>query len=238
MRQQIASRQAVDRLKNHFISKQIPGVGTWGEIDALRGWKDDFFGDVLKDQYTAVSNGAGSGGALQNNAHGGVYRLTAGAGAGFYHYLWLGDAADGFATLDADLGWVMMGRFSISHTTSIAGDFGAIDSASNNVILAGMNTTAVANNWLLQTRTGGGVVNSVDSGVAADTNPHWHVLDVKPITGGLRQVDYFLDGAQIATTAVSVPIVVLTPIVRCYAVAAAARNNDLDFWGVIPRNLA
>jgi len=204
---------------------------------ALRGWRDDFLGKSIHEQYTAVSAGVGSGGALLNNFHGGMYVLTAGAGAGRFHYLWLGDAADGFATLDADLGWEMIARMNISHLTNIAGDFGAIDSASNNVILAGMNTTAVANNWLLQTRTGGGVVNSVDSGVAADTDPHVHRIMAYPITGGLRQVDYFLDGTRIATTTVSVPIAVLTPLARAYAAAAAARALGLDFWAVIPRNL-
>jgi len=238
MRQQITSRQAVDRLKNHFIGKQIPGVGTWGEIDALRGWKDDFLGDVIADQYTAVSNGAGSGGALLNNAPGGFYQLTAGAGVGFFHQLWLGDAADGFATLDADEGWVMMARFSLSHTTTIAGEFGVRDLAYNNTIDAGLNVGFLANNWIIKTRTGGGAINTVDTGVVADVSLHWHVLDVYPITGGLRQVDYFLDGARIATTTISVPIAVLTPYVQSYATAAAVRRVYLDFWAVIPRNLA
>lgn len=230
-------REAIDRLKNHFISKMIPGVGTWGELDALRGWKDDFLGDQLADQYTAVSSGAGSSGALLNNYHGGAYLLTAGAGAGFFHYLWLGDAADGFATLDADIGWLMLARCRMSHITNIVGDFGALDSAHNNIIQAGISTAAPAGNWLLVTRTGGGAVNNVNSGIAADTDTHWHALNVYPITGG-RQVDYFLDGIQIATTTVSVPTIVLTPLARCRAVAAAARAVTLDYWGVIPRNLA
>jgi len=87
------------------------------------------------------------------------------------------------------------------------------------------------------TRTGGGAVNAVDSGVAADTDPHVHRLIAYPITGG-RQVDYFLDGAQIASTTVNVPTAVLTPLARCYAAAVAARALGLDYWGVIPMNLA
>jgi len=105
-------------------------------------------------------------------------------------------------------------------------------------IMAGFASPDVANNWRLVTRTAAGPVNIVDSGIAADTDPHVHRLVTYPITGGLRQADYFLDGALIATTSVSVPITVITPIVRAYAIAVAARYVDLDFWAVIPRNLA
>ena len=206
------------------------------DYDWLRGWKDDFLGKVLADQYTAVSDGAGSSGDLQNNAHGGIYRLRAGAGVGRSHELWLGDAADGFATLDAECGWVMIVRMELSHTTNIAATSGALDVAAHNRILAGMNTNILANNWLLQTRTGGGAINAVDTGVAADTSAHCHALNVYPITGA-RQVDYFLDGALIASTVVSVPTAVITGRVGCTAFAAAARSNDLDYWDVIPRNL-
>ena len=205
---------------------------------ALRGWRDDFLGMAIHEQYTPQSNGAGSVGALQNNFHGGAYRLTAGAVLGAWHMLWLGDAADGFATLDADLGWVMMARFSISHTTSAWCNLGVRDAGYNDVIEFGFNTLGLANNWCLRTRTGGGVINTVDSGVAADTNPHWHVGNVYPIGGGLRQVDYFLDGALVATTTISVPTIVLTPWAIAYAQAAAVRYMDLDYWGVIPMNLA
>uniref|UniRef100_A0A6M3M4R2 Uncharacterized protein n=1 Tax=viral metagenome TaxID=1070528 RepID=A0A6M3M4R2_9ZZZZ len=222
---------------NRFLSRFVPSLGiSLSEMDYLRGWRDDFLGLAIHEQYTAVS-GVGSGGGLAS-VHGGVYVLAAGAAAGAYHHLWLGNAADGYATLDADLGWVMMANFNVSQTTSIAGDFGARDAASNNIIRAGLNTTVVAANWSIVTRTGGGAINSVDSGIPADINRHWHVLNVYPITGGLRQVDYSLDGTQIATTIVSVPTIVLTPIVTIYAVLAAARAMGLDFLGVIPRNLA
>jgi len=204
-------------------------------LDIMRGWRDDFLGLAIHEQYTAVSGGAGSGGALYAG-HGGFYSLTAGAGVGFYHYLWLGNAADGYATLDADLGWVMMVRMNLSHTTNMVGDFGARDSAYNNLLHVGLDTT-VSGNWIIRTRIAAGAWTAADSGVAADINPHWHTLDVHPITGGLRQVDYSLDGTRIATTTVNVPTAPLTPDVRCYAPAAFARVVNLDFWGVIPRNL-
>ena len=239
MRLSSTDRGAIDRLKNHFISKMIPGVGTWGEIDALRGWKDDFFGDSIHEQYTAVSAGAGSGGALQNNAHGGVYLLTAGATSGFYHYLWLGNAADGYATLDADLGWVQIAY--LRHIDSgAAGNqqttFGASNAAISRYIQAGINEVVVAGNWMIDCQDAAGRT-TVDSGVAYDSGWHWHVLSVYPITGGGRQADYLLDGALIASNTANIFTDPITPIIRCYAQSANQRRLELDFWGVIPRNL-
>lgn len=221
------------------LEEDIEKIKTRERPLALRGWRDDFLGDALHEQYTTEIFGVNSIVAtLWIDAHGGWANLQSGDGAGRYSYLWLGDAADGYATLDADEGWTQIVRMKISHTTSIAGDFGAVDSAFNNIILVGMNTTAVAANWYLETRTGGGALNNIDSGVAADTDWHVHRFDVYPVpVTGVRQVDYFLDGARIATTTVSVPTIVLTPIVRCYSTAAALRNIDVDFWAVIPKNL-
>jgi len=227
-------KQLVARLA--AAQKKLDALETRERPLALRGWRDDFLGDSIQEQYTAVSNGVGSGGALQNNAHGGVYKLTAGAGAGRYHYLWLGNAADGYATLDADYGWKMIARMAISHTTTFDGQFGVADSAYNNFVLAGIGTTFLAANWVLITRIGGGAVNVVDTDIAADTDPHVHRLGVCPTLAG-HQADYLLDGTRIATTTVSVPIAVLTPIVRASATAAFARWDDLDYWVVIPQNL-
>lgn len=239
MKRPIVSKKSLDLQSNHFL-RRSPGYPlgvSLGELDYLRGWKDDFLGDALHEQYTTEFAGVNSIVAtLWPDAHGGWVNLQSGDGAGRYSRLWLGDAVDGYATLDADEGWVQIVRMKISHTTNIAAEFGAWNSTTNDVILAGINTPVVAANWSIITRTGGGAVNSVDSGEAADTDWHWHVLDVYPITGG-RQVDYFVDGNLIATTTVSVPIIPITPIVRCYSAAAAIRTNDLDYWAVIPRNL-
>jgi len=210
--------------------------------DTTRGRNDDFFGKALApDQYTPVSNGAGSGGTLAYATHGlprGVYRLTAGAGVGFYHLLWLGDAANTYPTLDADDGWVMTARMSISATTSMFGMVGARDAAYSNAIDCGLKTDSIADNWIIRTRTAAGAINIVDSGVAADTNPHSHALRVYPIAGGLRQVDYSLDQLVIATTTVAVPTAALTPYIIGYAIAAASRYVDLDHWAIMPTNLA
>jgi len=229
VRRIVDAEKRLERLQSREVRRFIT------DYDWHRGWKDDFLGDSLHEQYTPVSNGAGSGGTLLST-HGGAYRLTAGAGAGFYHYLYLGDAADSYGTLDADLGWVMLARMAVSGTTSVLGLFGSRDVAWANFIRLGIDTT-LSVNWLIQTRTGGGAVNTVASAVPADTGNHWHAANVYPITGGLRQVDYYLDGVQIATTTISVPTAVLTPMAMCYAVAAASRYMNLDFWGTIPGNL-
>lgn len=239
MKRPIVSKKSLDLQSNHFL-RRSPGYPlgiSLGELDYLRGWKDDFFGGALHEQYTTDFAGANSIIAtLWNAAHGGWVNLQSGDGAGRYSNLWLGDAANGKATLDADEGWVQIVRMVISHTTNIAATFGATNSTFNDFILAGMNTTAVAANWMLQTRTGGGAINTVDSGVAADTDWHYHALEVYP-DAGARRVDYWLDADKIATTLVSVPIFWITPIVRCYSTAAAIRVNTLDYWAVIPRNL-
>lgn len=238
MKRPIVSKKSLDLQSNHFLRRNpgYPLGASFGELDYLRGWEDDFFGRAVHPQYLVEIVGAGSTVTFLTPFHGGALRLTSGPAAGRYARLWLGDGADGYATLDADYGWVQITRMAISHTTNLAINFGAMNSTGNDYIFAGINTTVVAANWSLLTRTGGGALNNVDSGVAADTDWHWHVLDVFPITGG-RQVDYYIDGSLIATTTVSVPIIVLTPIVYCYSAAAAIRNVDLDYWAVIPRNL-
>lgn len=195
---------------------------------ALRGWRDDFLGDSIHEQYTAVSNGAGSGGALQNNAHGGVYRLTAGAGAGFYHRLYLGDAAGNYNTLDCDYGWTMIARMELS---SIAANVQAsIGALAGDFVQVGYDGATSAN-WLVWTRVGG-VGASTASAVAADTDPHVH-----RIMASAGRIDYWLDGALIATHTASVPIIPMTPFCHAYS-SGGTISLDLDYWAVIPMNLA
>jgi len=221
---------------NRFLSRFIPMLGiSLSEMDYLRGWKDDFFGDALFTGYFGALN-LGGGAALQS-IHGGVERLSAAAAAGSYFRLWIGNPAGiGADTLDADEGWVMLVRMRISSTTNIYARVGARDNAGNNVVDVGANIGGGAN-WYLTTRVGGAAYQYADSGVASDTDWHWHVIDVKPITGGNRQADYFLDGTFRASST-NVAAVNLTPLAFCQAAAVAAKDLDLDFWGVIPRNLA
>ena len=235
VRRIVDAEKRLERLQSREVRRFIT------DYDWHRGWKDDFLGQAIHEQYTAVSDilGVGSGGALQNNFHGGAYRLTAGAANNAFHRLWLGNAADGFATLDADLGWVMIARFAVLDTGT-AGNFmsvmGTANSAFSRYILAGVVRNVVANNWGLLTSDG--VATATDSGVAFDASQHEHALEVYPIAGGLRQVDYFLDGILLLSKTTNIPTEVLTPTVYPYALTANQRRIDLDFCGVIPRSLA
>lgn len=240
MKQPVKTRRDIEAGSNHFLRRVCPQIGVpLGEIDYLRGHKDDFFGDFLRDEYDTEITGAGSIVAtLVNGAHGGWVNLHAGAGAGRRSILWLGDQVRGYATLGADEGWTQIIRMKCSAVTDATLIFGVFDQdgLAQDLIVVGYLTPNSATNWVIVTRTGGGAVNVEDSGVAADTDWHWHALNVFPITGG-RQVDYFLDGARIATTITDVPAQIITPLIRAQAGVAATRELDVDFWAVIPRNL-
>lgn len=206
------------------------------DYDYMRGHFDDFLGDEdLFYRYTPVVVGAGSI-SMQDDRHGGQLRFRVGNTANDTSTLWLGDAADGHDTLDADEGWLQINRSMLEDVVDVRSRMGTRDVAINNFIRCGLATSFGAN-WILRTRTGGGAINTIDSGVAADTDWHWHVLDVYPITGG-RQVDYYLDGVIIATTTVSVPTAVLTPFLQCQTLANDFTVWYVDFWGVIPRDLS
>ena len=203
-----------------------PSLGemAWG----LRGWRDDFMGQVLHEQYDQRLSGAGSTLVLQPNAQGGVLRLTAGAGVLFYARIMLGDRAYAFNSLDADNGWLMVGRFKISHTTSIRADMFVTDALVNAIHI--IADTLYGANWYLKTDNNSGLDNVVDSGVPTDTDWHVHRLEV---TSG--RAEHWLDGQLINYTTVKIPTVVETGNVRCLANAAASRYMDLDYWETIPR---
>lgn len=198
---------------------------------ALRGWRDDFQGDALHEQYsTHVNNG--TVGFSVGGQHGGVLELSVNAIADSWADMFLGTRADNYLTLDADSGWTMIWRMKVS---SVAGNLraraGARDDAANNYIAAGL-WQDFGNNWIVVNRSGGGVVNTAASSIAADTDWHVHRIDA---TSG--RVDYFLDGDLLVTTTVSVPIAVLTPWISTYVNAAVARIAYYDYWNTIPRNL-
>lgn len=238
MKQQVASSLGVDTLTNRFISKTIPGVGAWGELDVLRGWKDDFLGDSLAPQYTTWVIGAGGSTTLLA-AHGGVVRLRVDVALNDFQNLVLGDAADNYTTLDADEGWVMYWRAQIPSLADLQATAGGylVGGASDH-IYAGFRVDVSAANWILRCSDGAGTTN-VDTGVAADTNYHWHGLSAYVNGDGNRQADYKLDNTLIGSTTGNVTANLLTPmLLNVNRVGGAKRNFDIDFWAVIPRNLA
>lgn len=212
-------------------------LSDWGVVltvaDLMRGWKDDFLGDSLHEQYTNVINLGVID--LRDAEHGGAVRLRAWAGVGSWVRLWLGDAAGGYDTLDADEGWIQIARVRHFDNASCTMVFGACDSTTSvDRIWAGN----ISGTWRLRC-TSAGATTTIDSGIAVDTTAyHWHVLKVFPIIGG-RQADYYLDGDLIASCTTDVPTVFITPIWYVYNNDAAdAKEVFLDFWGVMPRNLA
>jgi len=220
-------RQAVDTLQNHFLSKFLPGIGAWGELALLRGWKDDFLGDAFRDEYDLRTVGAASSVLLQNNAHGGVARLQTDANIGDYARIMLGDSAYNFNTLDADEGWMMIGRYKLSHTTSILVDMFVTDALVNRIHVTA--DTSHGANWYLRTDNNSGLDNWADSGIAIDTA--WHTHRLRATSG---RVEHWMDGTLINYTTTKVPTVVETGNVRCLARANAARYMDIDYWTVIP----
>ena len=228
MRRPIKTRKDLDISSNHFLRRN-PGYPlgvTLTELDYLRGWKDDFLGDFLADQYSTVVTGAGAA-ALVGGAHGGIYGVSANAGIGNAVHLWLGDAVDGHTTLDADEGWVQLiywwGDYALC-----GAQFGVTDAAYNNFILCGAENAA---NWVVRTRTGGGGISTGDSGIAADGSPHWMAC-----VASTGRVDLFIDGSLAVTAIANVPVAVLTPLVFVYNYSAiAAKTRYIDYWAVIPR---
>jgi hypothetical protein len=201
---------------------------------ALRGWQDDFFGDQLKDEYTPQATGAGSSVALVDGAHGGWVRLISGPVGGRSGRLWLGDAADGFDTLDADEGWTQIVRMKLNDVSDQTTVFGTGNAGNNRYIRAGLRTASSAN-WMVQTNDGVATVTA--SSVAADTNWHIHRLEVYPITGGGRQVDYFVDGVELLSKTTNVPTDIISPFVLIVSVIAASEQVDVDSWKVLPKNI-
>ena len=236
MRQATKVREDIRAGSDHFLRRVNPLIGCpLGELDYLRGHKDDFFGDLLRDEYTSSVNGVGSFIVLLDAAHGGQVSLTAGPGSGRYARLWLGDAADGYDTLDVDDGWVMIVRMKNNTSGGAwAIQFGAADAAGARYNRAGINTLVSAANWMVQTNNG--AAGSTVSAVAFDTNWHWHTISAYPITGGY-QIDYWLDGGLIVSHTTNIEANARTPYLEVYSLDATLRSANIDFWAVIPRNL-
>lgn len=232
------TRANLEAASNHFLRRVNPIVGApLGEIDLLRGHRDDFFGDLLRDEYTPQTVGGGSLVTLQDAAHGGWVRLTADTADGNSAALYLGSAAGGFDSLDADDGWVMFWRMRANQLTNIQATAGVYSVGGNDFLYAGFRSDISAANWMIRC-VAGGVATNIDTGVAADTGWHWHTLFVRAITGG-RQVDYWVDGAPIGTNTVNVSGVIMEPVLFCVnrGGAAPARTADFDMWRPTPRNL-
>ncbi len=201
----------------------------------LRGWHDDFWGDQLKDEYELWTGGAASTVQLQWAANG-VVRLRCDLNLGNWANLVLGDSADNFLSLDITEGWIMLWRAQIPILNQLQALGGGLEATTNHKIVAGFRATTGAN-WIISCTDAGGTTD-LNTGVAADTDWHWHALKVYR-KDGVDRVEYSLDGTLIGTNLNSVPVNRLTPMLLCgNVVGGNRRNHDIDSWDVIPLNLA
>jgi len=234
MRRPIKTRKDLDIASNHFLRRN-PGYPlgvTLTELDYLRGSNDDFFGDAIDAKYSTTFAGAGTI-TPQNNMHGGVIKLLTGALVNDYSALRL---AQNYNTLQAQTGsgWIMLVRAKVNETTNRTYRFGAGDfGVWNNYITPTVDTALANPNWYLRTRTGGGALNDVDSGVAADTNWHWHALEVRQ-----DYAAHYLDGDRINQTVIAIPnAAFIEAFMYTLTTTTVAKSTYVDVWDVIPRNL-
>ena len=214
-----------------WLSRIEPVVAgpSLGEVALFRGFKDDFLGDLLDDRYEQRTEAAArSSLVLQDGAHGGVLRLLTGNVAADYARIMLGDQTYATDNLDPDDGFELIGYWKLSATTSILGDM-FVNAPVNEHIHVTADTDQ-GGNWYLRTFDGVGVDTFTDSGVAIDTDWHWHRLLVES-----QYAAHYLDGALINYTAVEIPTIPMTANMRCLARANASKYVDLDFCAVIAR---
>jgi len=193
----------------------------------LRPWKDDFLGQVLQEQYTVELSGGGSSVVLQNNRHGGVVRLTSDSAVGSWAYLWLGNNA-GFATIDPDDGYEQICRAQLSHTTETFFSIASIQPGAANYVEVCCNTDW-GNNWYIASDNDSLFVSYTDSGVAIDTDWHWHTMIARS-----GRIEHLLDGQLINTHTTKVPTVAMTPFLRQRRRGNFVRYTDVNCWIVAP----
>ena len=218
----------------HQLSRINPVLGlSLGEMDYLRGWKDDFHGHTIDpSRYAFDTAGVGSLSFRVNHLGfepSGWMRGTSGPGAGRYSRVWLGNAIDTRPSLDADFGWAMAVRWRIDVVGSSAMRFGAGNVGGTREIVAGYNSGLGAN-WIVTCTDGGGAsTTAAATGPAIDTS-YWMGLNVTD-----TEVNLTLNGALIVTHTTNIPGDLLTPEIFVVSNAGNTVKLDVDVWGTMPR---
>ena len=188
---------------------------------------DDFVGDTLRDEWSAVS-GAGTAGRLANAAYGQVYLVTAGAGADWAGLDWDDDQD---ASIVPDNGDVVLEVYmNISALTTVDVEFGlgddALDQANpgpTQYVCARFDVSTDATNWYF----GGDTAALATTGDAAATG--WHVYRIC-VAASDGDATFYIDGVlamSVATaTAGSNGMV---PYFHIEEEAAAARTLLIDY---------
>ena len=203
----------------------------------MRAWQDDFLGHTLDARYASTVVGGGSVG-LWGPVAGGWVRLANDAVAFHRCYLWLGDGADNYATLSAASGWTQVCKMRINTLASSECNFGAMDAAENNAIIAGYNGDYGAN-WEIVLRNGGGGWTHVQSTEPAESAPSSsvHALKVTNVGGSVYQIEYWVGGVlllKIDSVTYGIPAGVLTPVLRLQNRASSQTIGWWDWWLVRP----
>jgi hypothetical protein len=206
---------------------------------------DDFLGDVLADNWAAVSGTDDvAADAVINVQPGGVVRLVCGDSNTSL-------AADG-SQLHSALNWradkgnlVFEARVKIDNITDVQLFVGLTDQVAAlemPVTLSGTTYTTVATDavgFLFDTNATTdtirlvGVANDVDAthqdSAQAYANATWKRLRIELTAAGAAT--FYIDGAAIGTQMAGAvtPTVALTPVICCRALAAVTRNIDVDY---------
>jgi len=222
-----------------WLSRTMPILAgpSLGEMAMFgRGWQDDFLGDLLRDEYDAQTAGGASTVALVGGEHGGVVRCTADTADGNYGIIILGNLAGGYDSLDVDSGWVIAWKMRANQLTNIQATAGVYEWAATDFTYAGLRTDIFANNWMIRSTADGIAFTNLDTGVAADTDWHWHSLAAYDVVG-TTTIGYWVDGALLGeiTTNISGNPMEATMFCVNRGGAASARTTDFDYWTVKPR---
>lgn len=174
---------------------------------------EDFIGTNYDNRWWF---GRGSGGSISNQDNS-VLRVR--ATAGNIYELYQNDLTDfsvaAFAALTS--------RWRVSATTSMSGEIGLEAASPDNGTdwIAFIFNTDVGANWLAQSATGG-LVTTVDTGVAANTN--FHEFRIATTSSAIT---YFLDGRLVATITTNISPLLLQPY--CYVVSKGGASRDVLF---------
>lgn len=217
--------------KQGALEKRIQRIETKERPLALRGWRDDFLGDAVHEQYTLLVN-AGGAGALMDNVHGGFYQLSVPNAAGAYARLFLGDGAAGFSTIGMAAGQatIMIGKVGLDTLGTAQGVMGALEAGTNNLCYCGY-VSSLSANWLIYSRDNAGGASWTASTIAVDTNFHWLRFEINPTILRL-----YVDSVLVCTHTTNLPINYLEPFWQAYR-ESGVLNFYLDFVAVIPMNL-
>ena len=222
-----------------WLSRTMPILAgpSLGEIAMFgRGHQDDFLGDLLRDEYAVATAGGASTVALVDGEHGGVVRCTADTTDTNFGALILGSAAGTFDSLDTDNGWVVFWRMRANQLTNIQAVAGVYEWATPGLTYAGFRSDISAANWMIRSSINGIAFTNLDTGVAADTDWHWHSLAAYDVDG-TTTVGYWVDGVLLGeiTTNISGNPMEATLFCVNRGGSVAVKTNDFDYLAVKPR---